>query len=270
MNEVINGKYRLIEKLNKGSFGMIFKCQNVRTGEYNAIKVESKISSHKTLLNEAKIYQYLGKQEGFPCLKWYGTDEKYNYIVLDLLDISLSKMISRMGCLNIDMACALGLQMLKRIKLLHDKEMLHRDLKPENFMTGMNENSNKIYLIDLSFCKRYIHNNKHIEEKHINNLIGTPNYISVNVHNKTEPSRRDDLESFVYILIFLIVGKIPWEDCSIGDIYKFKNRLVDMPWVPFCIRKILMYVRTLKFKDDPDYMYIEGVLKNECNKLSIN
>lgn len=264
MNEIINGKYRLIEKINKGAFGVIYKCENVRTGEYNAMKVEVKTATHKTLMNEAKIYQYLGKQEGFPSLKWYATDEKYNYVVLDLLDISLSKMIKTMGALNISMVCALGLQMLKRINLLHDKELLHRDLKPENFMTGIDENSNKIYLIDMSFCKKYIHNNKHIEEKTINNIIGTPNYVSLNVHNKTEPSRRDDLESFVYILIFLLTGKIPWENCSIGDIYKFKNRLVEMPWVPFCIRNILIYVRGLKFKDEPDYIYIQEILKKEC------
>lgn len=266
MNEIINGKYQILEKISKGSFGIVVKCKNIRTGEYNAMKVEKKTTTHKTLMNEAKIYQYLGKQDGFPSLKWYGTDEKYGYMVLDLLDMSLPEMVKVIGPLNAPSICALGLQMLKRINLLHDKELLHRDLKPENFMTGINEYSNKIYLIDMSFCKKYMHNNKHIEEKSINNLIGTPNYISLNVHNKTEPSRRDDLESFAYILLFLLVGKIPWENYSIGDIYKFKNRIVEMPSIPFFIRNIIMYVRSLKFKDDPDYLYIQDILKKECIK----
>lgn len=258
---IIDNKYQIIQQLNAGSFGMIYKCKNIRTGEYNAIKIEEKSAQHQTLRNEAKIYQYLGKQDGFLRLKWYGVDKKNTYIVFDLLDVSLAKIIKEHGKLNNNSVAAIGLQMLKRIKLLHEKEMLHRDIKPENFMIGRGDNSNKIYLIDLSFCKRYMQNNKHIEEKAINNIIGTVNYVSVNVHNRIEPSRRDDLESFAYILIFLIEGKLPWENNSIGDIYMLKNRITEMQYIPFYIRKILMYVRSLEFKDDPDYIYIQEILK---------
>ena len=258
---MIDNKYELIGKLNEGSFGTIFKCKNTRTCEYNAMKIEQKTSKHQTLKNEAKIYQYLGKQDGFLTLKWYGVDEKNTYIVFDLLDVSLAKIVKDHGPLNKNSVAAIGLQILKRIKLLHDKEMLHRDIKPENFMIGRGDNSNKIYLIDLSFCKRYVHNNKHIEEKRINSLIGTANYVSLNVHNRVEPSRRDDLESFAYILIFLLEGKLPWDNSSIGDIYTFKNRITETQSIPFWIRNILLYVRSLSFTDDPDYMYVQEILK---------
>ena len=100
MNAVIDNKYHIIEKINEGSFGMIFKCKNIRTDEYSAMKVELKNNQHQTLKNEAKIYQYLGKQDGFLSLKWYGTDKHYNYIILDLLDASLSKIIESNGPLN--------------------------------------------------------------------------------------------------------------------------------------------------------------------------
>lgn len=261
---VIDNKYQIIEKLNEGSFGTIFKCKNVRTNDFCAIKIELKNSPHQTLRNEAKIYQYLGKHDGFLTLKWYGVNQKYTYIVLDLLDASLAKIVKEHGPLDNQTVAAIGLQMLKRVKVLHDKEMLHRDIKPENFMIGSGDNANKVYLIDLSFCKRYMHNNKHIEEKRINSLIGTANYVSLNVHNRIEPSRRDDLESCVYILFFLLEGKLPWDKSCIGDVYALKNRITEMPSCPFWIRKLLLYVRSLAFKDTPDYIHIEEILKKEC------
>lgn len=260
---LVDNKYQIIQKINEGSFGTIFKCKNIRTNENYAIKIELKSSPHQTLRNEAKIYQYLGKQDGFLSLKWYGVNTQYTYVVLDLLDVSLAKIVKDHGPLDKKIVVTIGLQMLKRIKLLHDKEMLHRDIKPENFMIGRGDNSNKIYLIDLSFCKKYIHNNKHIEEKRINSLIGTANYVSLNIHNRIEPSRRDDLESFAYILVFLLEGKLAWNNSSIGDIYAFKNRITEMQVFPLWIRKILLYVRSLSFKQDPDYIYIQQILKNE-------
>lgn len=265
----IDGKYILIEKLNEGSFGCIFKCKNIRTNEYDAFKLENKNSKYKTLKNEAKIYQYLGKLDGFPSLKWYGTTDKYNYMVIDLLDRSLVDLIKNYGSFSLKTVLLIGLQMITRIRDLHLKELLHRDLKPDNFMIGMGNQSNKVYLIDFSFCKTYIYKQKHIDEKSINKLLGTPNYISVNVHNGIEPSRRDDIESIIYILLYCLYGYIPWNNCQLGDIYEKKQKLEVTYAVPSFIRVLLTYVRNLKFKDTPDYEYICGVLKKEFNENNL-
>jgi serine/threonine protein kinase len=265
----IDGKYILIEKINEGSFGCIFKCKNIRTNEFDAFKLENKNSQYKTLKNEAKIYQYLGKLDGFPSLKWYGTTDKYNYMIIDLLDSSLVNIIQKYGNLSFKSVLLIGLQMFKRIKDLHSKELLHRDLKPDNFMVGLGNQSNKIYLIDFSFCKTYMHKQKHIDEKRINKLIGTPNYVSLNVHNGIEPSRRDDIESIIYILLYCLCGYIPWNNCQINDIYEKKQKLVVTYSVPSFIRVLLTYTRSLKFKDAPDYEYMCGVIKKEFNENNL-
>jgi len=262
-------KYLLLEKINEGSFGKILKCKNIRTEEHNALKLEEKYNECRTLKNEAKIYQYLGKIEGFPSLKWYGTTEKYNYIVIDLLDCSLTNLVKKYGSLCLKSVLLIGMQMFKRIKDLHEKELIHRDIKPENFMIGLGNKSNKIFLIDFSFCKRYNHNNKHIEEKRINKIIGTPNYVSLNVHDGIEPSRRDDIESIIYVLIYLLLGKITWNDCCIGDITEQKKNLTLQLIIPQFIKILLTYVRSLNFKDAPDYNYLFGILKNEFNLLKL-
>ena len=68
---MIANKYILLEKINEGSFGSVFKAENNRTKEIVAIKFENKSEQIKSLKNEAKIYQYLGRLDGFPQLKMF-------------------------------------------------------------------------------------------------------------------------------------------------------------------------------------------------------
>ena len=80
---IIANKYKIIEKLNNGEFGTIFKGENIRTKENVAIKMEKISVDTKMLKRETQIYQYLGKALGIPQVKWYGSTEEYNYMVLE-------------------------------------------------------------------------------------------------------------------------------------------------------------------------------------------
>ena len=251
---MIANKYKLLNKLSQGSFGQVYKAENIRTGELVAIKIEPKSDNNKSLKSEAKIYQYLAKLDGFPQLKWYGSTDKVTYLVTDLLDHSISDLVEKGGRIEMEIVLLLGKQMIQRLQVLHNHFLLHRDIKPQNFM--LNGETNKLYLIDFGFCKRYNYDGNHIEEGTISKLIGTPNFVSVNVHKGLEPSRRDDVESCIYIMIYMLFGKLSWsKEMLIKNMCLKKEELTnsEKPLIPEFLKQLLFYVRTLEFDECPDY-----------------
>ena len=264
---IIANKYKLIEKIKEGSFGSVFKGQNIRNGDLVAIKFESKTDDKKMLKNEAKIYQYLGKLNGFPHLKWYGTTESHTYLVLDLLGVSLSDMLKIYKRFSLKTTLLLGIQIIKIVELLHSKHLLHRDIKPDNFIFGLGTTTNKLHLIDFGFSKRYYYDGIHIPEKEINNLIGSPNFVSLNVHNSIEPSRRDDLESCIYIILNMLLGDLDWFNISNSNNEMFllkQNILSKLDGLSLLfIKKMLLYVRKLDFDETPNYNLLVKLISSE-------
>ncbi len=255
-------KYRILNKISSGTFGHVYRGQNERTREMVAIKVEKKSGEICAVLKtEAKIYQYLGKLDGFPQLKWFGTDVKYNYLVIDLFQISLFTLKKGNEIIEFKNILRFGQQMIERLETLHSKFLLHRDIKPDNFLLDEN---NKLFIIDFGFCKRYEYDGNHIEEKRIKNVIGTVNYISLNVHNCLEPSRRDDIESVIYVIDFLLSKDPCFLSLSDSDIVKKKQELNS--YTSF-IRDMLIYIRQLGFKEKPDYKYLIDCLQPHAFNL---
>ncbi len=264
--KIVANKYKLLEKINSGSFGSIFKAENIRTGDILAMKVEKKDTNNNnnicTLKNEAKIYQYLNNLYGFPQLKWFGTDSEHNYLAIELYLFSLNALVKREKTLDIKLVAFFGKQMMERIQVLHSKFLLHRDIKPDNFLLDA---QNTLFLIDFGLCKRYDYDGVHILESRINSLVGTANYASINIHNGIEPSRRDDVESCIYIIIYMLFGKLDWEHCATNsDIIALKAAIGSdkCRHLPAFISEMLKYVRQLDFYDKPDYNYLVRLL--EC------
>ena len=153
----------------------------------------------------------------------------------------------------------IGEQMIQRLNTLHSKGLLHRDIKPSNFLFGLKD-TDVLYLNDFGFSKRFMFGKNHIQFKQNTHIIGTVNFISLNVHKYYEPSRRDDLESVIYVLLFLL-DLTPWHKYeSISKVIELKQLLLFDDTIPFYLREMLKYVRNLEFDERPKYALLIHLL----------
>lgn len=154
-----------------------------------------------------------------------------------------------------------------RLQHIHTRNFIHRDVKPRNVLIGVGNNARIIYLVDFSLSKQYRDPNTHIHAMpgHTTSFIGTPAFASINSHLGLELGRRDDLESLVYLLIYLVRGRLPWLDREITT----DNMVLDMKLsmdelcreLPCEFRHMLDYLRSLAFHAKPNYDYLRALVQ---------
>merc|ERR1711982_158437 len=103
-------------------------------------------------------------------------------------------------------------------------------------------------------------------------LTGTPRYASINNHLGVEQSRRDDLESIGYVLVYFLKGGLPWHGLkakSANKKYKMimeKKQSVTIPALcqgcPSQFGEYLAYCRCLKFEAKPNIAYLRGMFRD--------
>jgi serine/threonine protein kinase len=269
--ELINNKYILINKIGSGCFGSIYKAQNIRTKEYVAIKVEPIKDELKLLKNESKIYNHLNGSDYIPIIKWYGKDNKNYYMVINLLGDSLQDLMYSIKKFSLTLILKLGIKIINILNFIHEKGFIHRDIKPDNFLFGVNK-LDKLYLIDFGLCKSYLDKNDiHNKSKKTFSLIGSKNYASINAHEYNELSRRDDLESLCYMLLYFYNGNLPWRNMIDEKlIVNSKKNFLNEKNNPTYILDLLRYVKAMEYDEKPNYYLIIDNFKKEIQFLSKN
>lgn len=281
--------FTIIKKIGEGSFGVIYSAKlnerklNSPLPNTFAIKIEkinkSSKSSNGTLMREARLLYKLRNSPGFPKIFYSNTFEKENILIIEELGKNLENLFEANNK-KFSAVCVsnIAIQALSRLRELSKKGIVHRDLKPDNFLIGQNENIETIYLIDFGLSKNFNDDkNKHIEFSKDSGFIGTPRYASINSHLGYEQSRRDDLETLAYMMVYFLKGKLPWMNLNyqkmIGEtkeinpevrnklIMKYKMSISSdalFKELPIVFHEYFKYTKTLEFKQEPDYdMLIE-------------
>ena len=174
--------------------------------------------------------------------------------------------------------CLIALQILDRLKWIHSKDLIYRDVKPSNFLIGTKD-PNIIYVVDFGLCKKYRSSKtgKHILPKITGKFQGTLKYASSNVIKGKEPSRRDDLISLGYMLIYLLKRELPWQITKEVLIKKHYMNLIYSKEkdgngklfenIPEGLKEYIQYTKKLKFEEDPD---MSSIFINILLKINMN
>ncbi|TRY61718.1 hypothetical protein TCAL_03673, partial [Tigriopus californicus] len=271
---IVGGKYRLVRKIGSGSFGDIYLGINITNGEEVAVKLESLKARHPQLLYESKLYKILQGGVGIPHIRWYGPERDYNVLVMDLLGPSLEDLFNFCSRrFTMKTVLMLADQMIGRIEFMHNKNFIHRDIKPDNFLMGIGRHCNKLFIIDFGLAKKYRDNRTrlHICYREDKNLTGTARYASINAHLGIEQSRRDDMESLGYVLMYFNRSTLPWQGLKAATkkqkYEKISEKKMSTPVEVLCkaypaeFAMYLNYCRGLRFEEAPDYMYLRQLFR---------
>lgn len=265
MNQCVGERFRLKKRIGAGSFGEIYIGEDLQTHEEVAVKLEA-VHVHPSQLGmESRAYRILADGTGIPKLHWFGTDNDYNILVIDLLGRSIEDLfVSCHHKFSLKTVLMLADQLISRIEFIHSKGILHRDVKPDNFVIGLHSKSNQIFVVDYGLSKSWKDSrNMHISFREGKPLTGTARYSSINTHLGREQSRRDDLESLGYMLVYFLKGSLPWMGTGVDHrkqryeviAEKKMSTTVDVlcKGLPQEFATYLSEVRKLEFTETPNY-----------------
>ena len=270
------------KKLGSGAFGEIYTGKVKDTEEEVAIKLEPVKAKHPQLFYESKIYMTLEGGNGIPKIYSCGTQGNFNFLIITSLGPSLEDLFNYCNRkFTLKTTLLIVDQMINRIEYIHSKNFLHRDIKPGNFLIGRKKKKSTLYIIDFGLAKRYKDpkNNEHIPYKDGKNLTGTERFASINTHLGIEQSRRDDLESICYCLIYFIKGQLHWQGLKAKVNQDRYSKIMEVKiqtsveslckGCPKEIETFVRYVRNLKFEEKPDYSYLRSLIRDVANENNV-
>ena len=277
-NKLLFKKFHPIKPIGKGTFSTVYLCINIKNDSYVVIKAEKRSKNGVELLETEAFVLYHLRGFGIPEVLSYGRTKTHNILVLPLLGRNLlDAFIIKNKYVNMNDICSTAIQILDRIEWVHSNNIVYRDIKPENFLLG-NKDKDIIYLIDFGLCRKYKSSKtgKHIPAKNLGKFTGTSRYASVYAMAGNEQSRRDDIESIGYMLIYFMKKKLPWQGIK-GNSYKecyhklylMKKHLKIEDLCKGLPTEIIDYMnaaRALKFEEEPDYRYLKGLFKIVLSK----
>uniref|UniRef100_A0A914ZH05 Protein kinase domain-containing protein n=1 Tax=Parascaris univalens TaxID=6257 RepID=A0A914ZH05_PARUN len=263
--------YKLLRIIGEGGYGIIFESFN--SERRVAIKTEK--YSKSMLHIEARVMRISARHrcQHFCELFDYGIAKPdFVFIVITLVGKDLHKLRNEQyeRRFSLSTAIRVGTECFKAIEELHGCGYISRDIKPGNFAVGLREyqQHRTIFLFDFGLAKRYLDKNgNHLASRGEVGWRGTTRYGSLKAHQRLDLGRRDDLESWFYLLVEITRGTLPWRHVSqrpgVQAAKSMSRNAGRKQFLHDCPRQydeILTMIDALAFQDEPKYSEIRRLL----------
>ncbi|VIO90151.1 Uncharacterized protein BM_BM17322 [Brugia malayi] len=279
-------KYKILKQIWFGPFSEVMIVKEFNGNERYAMKIEKTNDPQRSVLKldvfVLREFQNT-KTIGIPQLIDQGRTNQIKYVIMQLLGPDLDKL---RRCLpgkkfTLTTALRLSIQTLDRIETLHDTGWLSRDIKANNFAIGLKDDNQTVYILDFGFARRFRDKSgKFYQPRSSAALIGSIYYSSLAAHAFKDQCRKDDIESWFYMVCEFIKGPLPWANADVREDYlligewkryaRFNGRYELLKGVPEEFDKILEMIDNIKYFERPDYRTFRKLIKNIFVRLKLN
>ncbi len=198
-------QYELVEKINEGGSGIIWKAVNLHNGSPVAIKILNKtFHNNSAALNkfqfEANQYLYLQHPN---IVKLLDFNIKHQpYLVMEYVQgMNLEEYINKItGPISILKAKNILTQLLSAINYAHQEKVLHLDIKPSNIMIN---NVQQIKVLDFGISKM-------LDEENDKMFVGSPYYMSPEQVAQSGVDKTSDIYSIGITFYQMVTGQLPF------------------------------------------------------------
>ncbi|CAG9530273.1 unnamed protein product [Cercopithifilaria johnstoni] len=281
-DEIINNSWKIIREIGSGGCGIVYEVEKINdenVGIRAAMKAETVDTNRnysETLAAEALVLRRMQWSPHFCRLYLAGrSSPDCNIIVMSIVGRPLSGLRRQNPSQRFTLSTAirLGIQCLEAIEDLHSIGIIHRDIKGSNFAIGEGNLCRIVHMIDFGFARFYLTrgsdgNLHHRIPRRKAPYLGTDRYCSIFVHMRKDQGRRDDLWSFLYMLIEFIVGQLPWRSSSYKNLLSLKLQSEEnlLKNCPHEFYTIFDHIRHLNFSGRPNYALITRKLREICER----
>jgi serine/threonine protein kinase len=205
--------YTIVKLIGQGGYGDIYCVRHSNSPHLYAMKIERFSSDKRSLDAELTFLEELQDSPLFPRLIESGRTDTHQFVIQDLLGPSLSETRRAIPGQRYTLSTVLRLAifMLDCIRVFHAHGFVHRDIKPGNFLLKCGA-KNPLALIDFGLSKRYLDplTRKPYLPRENCGFRGTLKYASVEAHRGRGQCPHDDIVSWLYSVVELAEGRLPW------------------------------------------------------------
>lgn len=245
-------KYKIVEVLNAGGMGIVFKARQKIMDRDIALKLlppelaKDEVNLQR-LEREAKALAQLNHPNIIATYDFGLTDTAQGYLAMEYVEgQSLDELLEKVGILKPGRAVYIFKQIADGIRFAHQKGIVHRDLKPQNIMLTDIVSKDQVKILDFGIA-RIAQDSKRLTR--VGEVVGSPIYMAPEQCMGEAADGRADVYAFGVLMFRALTGHFPHMGPNLHETFMSKCTK-DPPY----------------FKDVAPRLHLPVELENVCRK----